>query len=38
MSRPGNGIHVSGNDLRGAIDSVIYNRTMKSQSETEYWV
>jgi hypothetical protein len=27
-SRPGNGIHVSGNDLRGAIDSIIYNRTM----------
>jgi peroxiredoxin len=25
-SRPGNGIPVSGNDLRGAIDSVIYNR------------
>jgi hypothetical protein len=27
-SRPGNGIHVSGNDLRGAIDSIIYNRTI----------
>jgi thiol-disulfide isomerase/thioredoxin len=25
-SRPGNGIPLSGNDLRGAIDSVIYNR------------
>ncbi|MBP6182238.1 thioredoxin family protein [Flavobacterium sp.] len=25
-SRPGNGIPVSGNDLRAAIDSVIYNR------------
>ncbi|AWG21657.1 thioredoxin family protein [Flavobacterium faecale] len=27
-SRPGNGIPVSGSDLRGAIDSVLYNRTM----------
>jgi peroxiredoxin len=27
-SRPGNGIPLSGNDLRGAIDSVIYNRTI----------
>jgi peroxiredoxin len=27
-SRPGNGIHVSGNDLRGAIDSIIYNRAL----------
>lgn len=25
-SRPGNGIPISGNDLRGAIDGVIYNR------------
>ncbi|MFN4199174.1 MAG: thioredoxin family protein, partial [Flavobacterium sp.] len=25
-SRPGNGIPLSGNDLRGAIDSVLYNR------------
>ena len=25
-SRPGNGIPLSGNDLRGAIDGVIYNR------------
>jgi peroxiredoxin len=25
-SRPGNGIPVSGSDLRGAIDSVLYNR------------
>ncbi len=25
-SRPGNGIPLSGNDLRGAIDSVVYNR------------
>jgi peroxiredoxin len=25
-SRPGNGISLSGSDLRGAIDSVIYNR------------
>lgn len=27
-SRPGNGISTSGNDLRGAIDSVLYNRTI----------
>jgi peroxiredoxin len=27
-SRPGNGIPLSGNDLRGAIDGVIYNRTI----------
>ena len=27
-SRPGNGIPLSGNYLRGAIDSVIYNRTI----------
>ena len=27
-SRPGNGIPLSGNDLLGAIDSVIYNRTI----------
>jgi peroxiredoxin len=27
-SRPRNGIPLSGNDLRGAIDSVIYNRTI----------
>lgn len=27
-SRPGNGIPLSGSDLRGAIDSVIYNRVM----------
>lgn len=27
-SRPGNGISISGNDLRGAIDSVLYNRVM----------
>jgi peroxiredoxin len=25
-SRPGNGIHLSGSDLRNAIDSVVYNR------------
>jgi hypothetical protein len=25
-SRPGNGIPLSGNDLRGAIDGIIYNR------------
>ncbi|MDI1255997.1 MAG: thioredoxin family protein [Flavobacterium sp.] len=28
-SRPGNGIPSSGNDLRSAIDAVIYNRTLK---------
>lgn len=27
-SRPGNGIPISGNDLRGAIDSVLYNRAI----------
>lgn len=27
-SRPGNGIPVSGSDLRGAIDGVIYNRSI----------
>ncbi|MGA9637304.1 thioredoxin family protein [Flavobacterium sp.] len=27
-SRPGNGIPISGSDLRGAIDSVLYNRTI----------
>lgn len=27
-SRPGNGIPISGSDLRGAIESVIYNRTI----------
>lgn len=27
-SRPGNGIPLSGSDLRGAIDGVIYNRTI----------
>ena len=27
-SRPGNGITLSGNDLRGAIDGVVYNRTI----------
>lgn len=26
-SRPGNGIPISGNDLRSAIDAIIYNRT-----------
>ncbi|EJG03460.1 MULTISPECIES: thioredoxin family protein [Flavobacterium] len=28
-SRPGNGIPLSGNDLRGAIDALIYNRSLK---------
>lgn len=27
-SRPGNGIPVSGSDLRGAIDAILYNRSM----------
>ncbi|WPR70067.1 thioredoxin family protein [Flavobacterium sp. NG2] len=27
-SRPGNGIPISGSDLRGAIDSVLYNRAI----------
>jgi len=27
-SRPGNGIPLSGNDLRNAIDALIYNRTL----------
>ena len=29
-SRPGNGILTSGNDLRSAIDAMIYNRTLAS--------
>jgi len=28
-SRPGNGISLSGSDLRGAIDALIYNRSLK---------
>jgi peroxiredoxin len=28
-SRPGNGIPLSGSDLRGAIDALIYNRNLK---------
>lgn len=28
-SRPGNGITLSGSDLRGAIDALIYNRSLK---------
>lgn len=28
-SRPGNGIPISGSDLRGAIDALIYNRNLK---------
>jgi peroxiredoxin len=28
-SRPNNGIPLSGNDLRSAIDAIIYNRTLK---------
>jgi thiol-disulfide isomerase/thioredoxin len=32
-SRPENGIPLSGNDLRGAIDGVIYNRTINSDQK-----
>jgi hypothetical protein len=35
-SRPG-GIPLSGSDLRGAIDSVVYNRTL-NRAETEHWM
>ena len=35
-SRPGNNIPLSGNDLRSAIDAVIYNRTMAiSQKQSQ---
>lgn len=30
-SRPGNGIPLSGSDLRGAIDALIYNRSLKDR-------
>lgn len=32
-SRPGNGISISGNDLRNAIDSIMYNRSMHSEQK-----
>ncbi|WP_367768273.1 thioredoxin family protein [Flavobacterium sp. WC2421] len=32
-SRPGNGIPLSGSDLRGAIDGVIYNRTINAEQK-----
>lgn len=32
-SRPGNGIPLSGSDLRGAIDSVIYNRIINPKQK-----
>ncbi len=32
-SRPGNGIPVSGSDLRNAIDSLIYNRNLKKEQK-----
>ena len=32
-SRPGNGIPLSGSDLRGAIDGVIYNRIINSNQK-----
>jgi hypothetical protein len=35
-SRPGNGIHVSGNDLRGRLTAL--QPYDESQSETKYWV
>lgn len=35
-SRPGNGIPLSGNDLRGAIDSVIYNRTINPDQKPSH--
>ena len=33
-SRPGNGIPLSGNDLRGAIDGVIYNRSINPDQKS----
>jgi peroxiredoxin len=32
-SRPGNGIPLSGSDLRGAIDGVLYNRTINADQK-----
>lgn len=32
-SRPGNGIPLSGSDLRGAIDGVVYNRTINPEQK-----
>lgn len=32
-SRPGNGIPLSGSDLRGAIDGVLYNRTINPEQK-----
>ncbi|MBP1222758.1 thioredoxin family protein [Flavobacterium sp. 1355] len=32
-SRPNNGIPLSGNDLRGAIDALIYNRTLNDSQK-----
>ncbi len=32
-SRPGNGIPLSGSDLRGAIDSLLYNRTINPEQK-----
>lgn len=32
-SRPGNGIPVSGSDLRNAIDGILYNRTISKQQK-----
>jgi peroxiredoxin len=32
-SRPNNGIPLSGNDLRGAIDALIYNRTLNNSQK-----
>lgn len=32
-SRPGNGIPLNGNDLRGAIDALLYNRSLESPQQ-----
>jgi len=32
-SRPGNGIPLSGSDLRSAIDALIYNRSLKDSQK-----
>ncbi|KDN56137.1 thioredoxin family protein [Flavobacterium seoulense] len=32
-SRPGNGIPLSGSDLRGAIDGILYNRTINPEQK-----
>jgi hypothetical protein len=32
-SRPGNGIPISGSDLRNAIDAIVYNRKMNAEQK-----